>query len=124
MNHSKYNSKFDPKNKPNSPKTDVTTVAPVASVDVPKTPAAAPAASPAPIAAPVQAATTPTEKAGQAMVNEGGNSVVIDADAPRAVREPSALTGDLPEVPAVRSNGAAGPQTPALQAKPAEGVTS
>lgn len=116
MNQSKY--------APNTPKTDANTVAPVAGVEVPKTPEAAPAVTPAPVAnpAPVQAATTPTETAGQAMVNEGGNSVVIDG--PRAVREPSALTGDLPEAPAARGNGAAGPQAPALQAKPADGATS
>jgi len=122
MNHSKYDPKLDPKNNPNSPKTDTALAAPAASVDVPKTAEAAPAVGPAPIAAPAQTAATPADTAGQAMVNEGGNSVVIDG--PRAVREPSALTGDLPEAPAARGNGAAGPQTPTLQAKPAEGVTS
>ena len=122
MNHSKYNAKYDPKNNPSSPKTDAKPAAPVASVDVPKTPEVASVTSPAVSPAPVQAVSTPAAKAGEAMVNEGGNSVVMDA--PRAVREPSALTGDLPEVPAAHSNGAAGPQTPVLQAKPSEEAAS
>ena len=114
MNNSKYT---------NSPKIDPQTgKATLHSVDVPKTEEAALAAISVANPAPVQAAQTPAETAGQAMVNEGGNSVVLDA--PRAVREPSALTGNLPELPAARGNGAAEPQAPAVQAKPAEGLNS
>lgn len=118
MNNSKYTNapKIDPQNGK----------AALHSVDVPKTPELAPAATPivTPVAnpAPVQAVPTPAEKEGQAMVNEGGNSVVIDG--PRAVREPSALTGNLPELPAARGNGAAEAQAPAVQAKPATGLNS
>jgi hypothetical protein len=123
MNNSKYT---------NAPKIDPQANKTTASVDVPKTAEAAPAVTPivnpapavAPVAnpAPAQVAATPAEKAGQAMVNEGGNSVVLDG--PRSVREPSALTGNLPDAPAPRGNGAAGPQTPVLQAKPADGAAS
>lgn len=103
------------------------TPAPVAAPVV--TPVPAPAVSPAPAPAvtpaPAQAVTTSTEKAGQAMVNEGGNSVVMDA--PKAVTpavvEPNALTDEMPAAP-VHSNGAAGPQTPVLQAKPADRASS
>src|SRR5579863_3275690 len=102
MNYSKYNGKLDPKNTVDSAKKEAKTVTPTASVKVPKTPSK-------------QTATTPTEKADQAMVNEGGNSAVKDA--PRAVREPSALTSDLPEYPTSRGNGAAGPQTPVSKTK-------
>jgi len=109
MNYSKYNSKLDPKNTVDSAKKDPKTVTPTVRVDVPKTPSK-------------QTATTPTEKAGQAMINEGGHSVVIDA--PNAVREPNALTGNLPEAPTSRGNGAAGPQTPVLKTKPVEGTHS
>ncbi|HEV2111394.1 MAG TPA: hypothetical protein VGT99_08575 [Gammaproteobacteria bacterium] len=114
MNNSKYTNapKIDPQAGKATP----------SSVDVPKTAEAVPAATPVANPVPVQAATTPAETAGQAMVNEGGNSVVIDG--PRAVREPSALTGDLPEAPAARGNGAAEPQGPVAQAKPTEGLNS
>ncbi len=124
MNNSKYT---------NAPKIDPQTgKATLHSVEVPKTVeatlAAIPAANPAPAVspvvspAPVQATPTPAEKAGQAMINEGGNSVILDP--PRSGREPSALMGTLPEVPAARGNGAAEPQGPVVQAKPVEGLNS
>jgi hypothetical protein len=138
MIQSKY-TRYDPKKISNKPKTDAKTAAPAASVDVPKTahawktaeaapiPATAPIRAPAQAAtsrapvppAPVAAATTPAEKASHAMINEGGNSVVIEAthDETHAIREPSALTGDLPAHPD-RGNGAAGPAIPVLQTKP------
>ena len=122
MNNSKYT---------NAPKIDPQTgQATLHSVDAPKTAEAAlaaiaivtpiPAQDPTP--PPVQAAPAPTEKAAQAMVNEGGNSVVLDA--PRAVREPSALMGTLPPAPAVHGNGAAEPQGPVVQATKPEGLNS
>jgi len=113
MNNPKYT---------NSPKINPQTGKATISVDVPKTAQPAPAVSPVANPAPAQVAMTPAEKAGHAMVNEGGNSVVLEA--PHFVREPSALTGNLPDPPAVRGKGAADPQTPVLQAKPAEGIKS
>lgn len=145
MTYPKHDSKLAPKITLYSIKQDEKAAAAAASADVPKTdisvkvaeptPAVIPVADPAPVAAPVQdpapaqdptpapveAVPTPAEKAGLAMVNEGGHSVVIDA--PRPVREPSALMGTLPPLPAARGNGAAGPQVPAVEAHKAEEVT-
>ena len=122
MNNSKYT---------NAPKIDPQTgKATLHSVDVPKTPELAPAATPivtpAVTPVPVQAAPAPAEKEAQAMVNEGGNSVVINPphNPPHAVREPSALMGTLPELPAAKGNGAAEPQAPAMEAKKPEGLNS
>ena len=146
MNYPKHDTKLAPKVTLYSIKQDEKAAAAAASADVPKTdisvkvaeptPAVIPVADPAPVAAPVQdpapvpaqdptpapvqAVPTPAEKASLAMVNEGGHSVVIDA--PRPVREPSALMGTLPPLPAARGNGAAGPQVPAVEGKKAEVV--
>ncbi|HLW74913.1 MAG TPA: hypothetical protein VKT74_07590 [Gammaproteobacteria bacterium] len=143
MNHSKYNPQLDPKNIANQPKTIAqTSKAPMSAnvpnpADVTVTPDGNAASKPADLKvvqgnftpgpqaspAPMQAASPPTVNAGEAMINEGGNSVRVDASHPG--HQPSALTGGLPELPAARGDGAAGEAAPALQAKPAtSGETS
>ena len=148
MHYPRHDSKLAPKITLYSVKQDEKAAAAAASAAVAKTdisvkvvepaPAVSPVADPAPIAAPaqdpapatvqdptpapVQADPPPAEKAGLAMVSEGVHSVLRDA--PRPIREPSALMGNLPPVAPVRGNGAAGPQVPAVEAKKAEEVTS
>lgn len=144
MHYPRHDSKLAPKITLYSVKQDEKAAAAAASANVAKTdisvkvvepaPAVNPVADPAPIAAPapatvqdptpapVQADPPPAEKAGLAMVNEGVHSALRDA--PRPIREPSALMGNLPPVAPVRGNGAAVPQVPAVEAKKAEEVTS
>jgi len=140
MNQSKYNPKLDPKSSSYQPN------AKLASVEVPTSPAAqAVNAQPAAVAsipqaavlnhdeveaekirqdakahyqgpaAVVQAVAAVDEKSESAMISEGGNTA--SGDMLHAVREPSALTGDLPPVieAVVASEG--GETAPVISAK-------
>jgi hypothetical protein len=138
MNHSKYNPKYDPKNSAYQPQAaatvgQISTITPVVN-----TPPVLAAASPqtetsnsdAVIAEPNrQAAQSDSQEAPVAMQTPAAvadsetDAAISDSRQPalgqgsHAVREPSALTGGLPELPAAQTDSETGKKTPGLSAK-------
>ncbi|MHB8404900.1 MAG: hypothetical protein ACYDCJ_05730 [Gammaproteobacteria bacterium] len=138
MNHSKYNPKYDPKHTSTQPQAAVPVVQAPAVTPVVNTPPAQAATAPptetrnpdeviaepnrqdakadsqdVPVA--MNAAAPVTDKNPDVSISDGrepaiGNSV-------HAVREPSALTGGLPELPAAQTDSETGENTPGLSAK-------
>ncbi len=138
MNHSKYNPKYDPKHTSNQPQATVPVVQAPAVTPAMNTPLAQAATAPptetrnpdeviaepnrqdakadsqdVPVA--MNAAAPVTDKNPDVSISDGrepatGNSV-------QAVREPSALTGGLPELPTAQTDSETGENTPGLSAK-------
>jgi hypothetical protein len=112
MNHSKYNPKYDPKNSAYQPQT----TAPVEQL---------PAVAPAVDTLPAQAVESPLAMQTPAAITDKDlDASISDSNQPatgqglHAEREPSALTGGLPELPAAQTDSETGEKTPALSAKP------
>ena len=136
MNHSKYNPKYDPKHTSNQPQ---------ATAPVVQAPAVTPAVnSPQAATAPPTETRNPDEvvaepnrqdtkadsqdapvamNAAAPVTNENPDASISDGREPaignsvHAVREPSALTGGLPELPAAQTDNETGENTPGLSAK-------
>ena len=139
VKHSKYNPKYDPKHSSYQPRAtapvdQIPVVTPVASI-----PSAQAAASPqaetrnsdAVIANPNrEAAQSDSQDAPVAMQTSAAitdrdmDTSISDSRQPatgqnaHAVREPSALTGGLPELPAAQTDSETGEKTPGLSTKP------
>lgn len=138
MNHSKYNPKYDPKNNAYQPQAAAPAEQIPAVTPVVNTPPAQAAASPqtktsnsdaviaepnrqaaqldsqdAPVAMQTPAAIT--DKDMDVSISEGSQPAACQSV--HAVREPSALTGGLPELPAAQTDSETGEATPGLFAK-------
>jgi hypothetical protein len=136
MNHSKYNPKYDPKNISNQSQTtapveQAPTVTPVVNtsfVQAATSPQTVASNSDAVIVEPSyqdaksdsQDSSVPT-KAAAATTDRGMDVSISDqhviGQGLHAVREPSALTGGLPELPAAPTHRETGEKTPELSAK-------
>jgi hypothetical protein len=138
MNHSKYNPKYDPKHSSNqhattTPAAQASTVAPVVNTQpAPATtvPQTATNSHDQVIADPIRQDGKPESldapvamKADAAISDKDSDASISDSHQPatgnniHAVREPSALTGGLPELPVAKTNGETGENTPGLTAK-------
>ncbi|MGB9429676.1 MAG: hypothetical protein WCC11_07355 [Gammaproteobacteria bacterium] len=138
MNHSKYNPKYDPKHSSYQPQATAPVVqAPTVKLAMNTQPAQATTAPQIATKSHAQVITDPNRqdsksdsqnapvavKADAAISDKDMDTSISDSRQPvtaksvHAVREPSAMTGGLPELPAAKMNRETGENTPGLSAK-------